>query len=252
MEQSPVLSFTRLIDLRGGLTGVVVDLSIRNLSSGHQVHLNLQQFSIAIPWCPVKWLEKAEPLIIPEERKLRAKKPRPSMYFFAGMPTLAFAEDEALNHRLRRGCVLLPGNELAGPLMGVGERPIPNEFLDRERITACLSAYFERGKRCDLQVDFMVEKEPKRGQETTFERVRRQRLLEQEQNAGQVANDLNHVRNCQLCVRRRVRTTCRDTVMTSSVAGTFVGVTQHPEKTSGVMNLCTLRHMTEEQKGVRS
>jgi hypothetical protein len=236
MEQSPVLPFTRLIDLRGGLTGVIVDLSIRNLSSGYPVHLNLQQFSIDIPWCPIKWLEKAEPLIIPEARRLPAKKPLLSMYFFPGMPMLAFAKDEALNHCLRRECALVPGNELAGPLMGVGERPIPNEFHDRKRFTTCLSAYYERGERCDLQVDFMVEREPKRGQETTFERVKRQRLLEQERNAVQVANDLNHVCNCQLCVRRKVRTP-------------VVGMTQDPEKTSGVTNLCMLRHMTEEQKG---
>ena len=188
MEQSPVNFTTRLIELKGGLTGVIVDLTIGNPPSGRPIHLDLQNFRIEIPWCQVNWLEKAEPLIIERERP--EKTPAPKLYFLPGDPTLSFAKNEVLNHRLSRRCVLLPGNELVGPLMGVGERPVPNEFHDRQRFTTCLSAYYERGKRCDLQVDFIVEREPKRGQGTTIARLTRQRLLEQERKARFVHDSL--------------------------------------------------------------
>jgi len=188
MEQGPVNFHTSLIELEGGLTGVVVDLIIGNPPSGHPIHLDLQQFRIEIPWCQVNWLEKAEPLIA-EARKRPKKTPAPKLYFLPGYPTLSFAKNEVLNHRLSRRCVLLPGNELVGLLMGVGERPLPDEFHDRERFTTCLSVYYARGKRCDLQVDFMVDREPKHGQDTVMARVARQRLLEQVSNPLEFVND---------------------------------------------------------------
>jgi hypothetical protein len=189
MEQGPVNFHTSLIELKGGLTGVVVDLIIINPSSGHPIHLNRQKFRIEIPWCQVNWLEKAEPLIA-EARKRPKKTPAPKLYFLPGYPALSFAKNEVLNHRLSRRCVLLPGNELVGLLMGVGDRPLPHEFHDRQRFTTRLSAYYERGKSCDLQVDFMVDREPKHGQDTVMARVARQRLLEQESNPLKFVDDL--------------------------------------------------------------
>jgi hypothetical protein len=185
MEQGPVNFHTRLIELNAGLTGVVVDLIIGNPSSGHPIHLSLRNFRIEIPWCQVNWLEKAESLIT-EARKRPEEMPAPKLYFLPGYPALCFAKNDVLNHRLSRGCVLLPGNDLVGPLMGIGERPVPNEFHDRQRFTTCLSAYYGRGKRCDLRVDFMIEREPKHGQDTAMVSVARQRLLEQSKQPAKV------------------------------------------------------------------
>ena len=80
MEQGPVNFYTRLIELKGGLTGVIIDLIIGNPPSGHPIHLDLQNFRIEIPWCQVNWLEKAEPLII-KARKRPEKTPAPKLYF---------------------------------------------------------------------------------------------------------------------------------------------------------------------------
>lgn len=161
MEQSPVAPHTRLIDLPGGQTGVVVDLIIRNPLTGRPIRLDLQKFRIEVPWCPIIWLKKPQPLDIPRWARMRAKRPGQPLYSFPGPEPLAFAKDEALNHPLGRGWVLLPGDELTGPLMGIGERPLLDRFHDRERFTTCLSAFYGRGKRCDVQVDLMVEREAK-------------------------------------------------------------------------------------------
>jgi len=84
------------------------------------------------------------------------------MYFFPGMLTFAFVRDEVLNHRLRHKLVILPGDEIAGILMGLGDGRLPDGFHDRERFTTRLSAYYGRGKRSDLEVDFMVNLNPER------------------------------------------------------------------------------------------
>jgi hypothetical protein len=93
--------------------------------------------------------------------KLTALSRAANLYSFPGLRTLSFERDAVLNHRLNGRSVLLPGDELEGLLMAIGEGPLPNEFHDRERFSTILSAYYGRWKRCDLQVDLMVSRQTK-------------------------------------------------------------------------------------------
>jgi hypothetical protein len=153
MWQGPVNFESCLIELDHGRTGVILSLIIQNPPTlDRLIRLDLQRFRIEIPWCrQFDWLE--DPI---------SKGPRPYLYSFPGMRTLSFGRDEVLNHRLGHGGALLPGDELEGLLMGVGEGAMPDEFHDRQRFSTHLSAYYERGKLCDLGVDLMVRREAKK------------------------------------------------------------------------------------------
>lgn len=153
MWQGPVNFESCLIELDHGRTGVIVSLIIQNPPTlDRLIRLDLQRFRIEIPWCrQFSWLEDP-----------RGKAPRPYLYSFSGLRSLSFEPGLVLNHRLGRRDVLLPGDELDGLLMGVGEGAMPNEFHDRQRFSTLLWTYYDREKRCDLNVDLMVQRERKR------------------------------------------------------------------------------------------
>ena len=68
-----------------------------------------------------------------------------NFYVFRIRPLMIYPRDEVLNHRIARSCFLYPGDSLEGWLLAVGEKPIPPEYGNRDRLEMRLTLFDQRG-----------------------------------------------------------------------------------------------------------
>jgi hypothetical protein len=61
-------------------------------------------------------------------------------------PPRIFPRTDALNHQLARSCVLYPGESLEGWLLPVGQKPLPPEYRDGDRLKMRLTLFDQRGR----------------------------------------------------------------------------------------------------------
>lgn len=81
------------------------------------------EYRLEIPWheWQFRWLEKPW-----------MKVPRESDYMFPSHGLCGHDPEDVLNHRLGNKGKLLPGDDLDGLLLGVGQTPIPEQYKDRQ------------------------------------------------------------------------------------------------------------------------
>ena len=68
-----------------------------------------------------------------------------NFYVFPTQTPMPYPRDEVLNHRIGRNCFLYPGECWEGWLLAVGEKPIPPEYRDRDRLKIRLTLFDQRG-----------------------------------------------------------------------------------------------------------
>jgi hypothetical protein len=68
-----------------------------------------------------------------------------NFYVFPTHTPMVYPRDEVLNPRIARSCFLYPGESLEGWLLAVGEKPIPPEYRDRDRVEMRLTLFDQRG-----------------------------------------------------------------------------------------------------------
>ena len=69
-----------------------------------------------------------------------------NFYVFPTRTPMAYPRGEVLNPRIARRCFVYPGESLEGWLLAVGEKPIPPEYRDRDRVKMRLTLFDQRGQ----------------------------------------------------------------------------------------------------------
>ena len=156
-----------VFDLYSGGTGYMLAAAIWNVSKRiHWAHEG--RLELLWPESDFRWLEN--PL---------GKIPREYSYSFPPPGPEGFDPADVLNHRLRDGCRLYPDPKdcLEGLLLGVGQSPIPDHYVERQGLKMRLSIYDERGIRYATHVILRVRREQRRGHQQAKGSLRRGREL---------------------------------------------------------------------------
>ncbi len=103
-----------VFELDSGGTAYMLAAAIHN-DSDQILRPQEPRLEMAWPESHFRWLEN--PL---------ARVPREYVYSFPSPGPAGFDRDAVLNHRLRPGCKLGPGDSLEGLLLGVGQASVPN------------------------------------------------------------------------------------------------------------------------------
>ncbi len=150
LSQSPSEVDTEVFDLPCGVTGY--RLGIRMHNGSYRIILPLE-YRLEIPWheWQFRWLERPW-----------TKMPRESVYLFPSHGLAGHDPEDVLNHRLGSKGKLLPGGDLDGLLLGVGQAPIPEQYKDRQAVWMLLSVIDQRGNPYELKVQFIVRREKQR------------------------------------------------------------------------------------------
>ena len=165
IRQSGNVAENCVFDLYSGGAGYMLATAIYNPSKrihwAHEARLKLLW-----PESDFRWLEN--PL---------GKIPREYDYWFPPPGPAGFDPAVVLNHRLRHGCKLYPDDCLEGLLLGVGQSPIPDHYVDRQGLKMRLSIYDEKGNRYASDVILRVSREQRRGRQQAKGSLRRGREL---------------------------------------------------------------------------
>jgi hypothetical protein len=159
LSQSPIAIDTAVFDLPCGGTGYRIGINMYNESNRI---ISPWELRLEIPWheWQFRWLEKPW-----------TKTPRESVYLFPSHGLAGHDPEDVLNHRLGSKGRILPGRDLDGLLLGVGQAPIPEQYKDRQAVWMQLSVIDQRGNPYELKVKFMVFREKQR-QGQSGERLR--------------------------------------------------------------------------------
>jgi hypothetical protein len=91
------------------------------------------------------------------ENPLR-KSPRECLYSFPPPGPVGFEPEVVLNHRVGRKGRLNPGESFEGLLLGMGQGRLPDDFRDRQRVSAKLTVFGGGDDRCELEVTLCVRR----------------------------------------------------------------------------------------------
>ncbi len=160
-----------VFDLDSGGAAYMLAIAIENDSD--QI-LRVQELRLEMAWpeSHFRWLEN--PL---------AKVPREYFYSFPPPGPAGFDRDVVLNHRLRPGCKLYPGDSLEGLLLGVGQASVPDQYLNRQGLHMRLSILDGRGNRYSSDVILAVSREG---------RVRRRQVKESQRSGRELFSRWQH------------------------------------------------------------
>jgi len=145
--QSGTIVENAIFDLDSGGAGYMLAVAIYN-DSDKILRPQEPRLEIAWPESHFRWLEN--PL---------GKVPREYTYSFPPPGPAGFDPDAVLNHLLRPGRKLYPGDLLEGLLFGVGQASIPAQYLDRQALQMRLSILDGRGNRYSSDVTLRVSRE---------------------------------------------------------------------------------------------
>jgi hypothetical protein len=136
-----------VFDLAFGGTGYMLSIAI--LNDANRI-IRPREFRLAMVWDEpqFRWLE--DPL---------RKVPRQFTYEFPSHGPVGFEREVVLNHRLGAKGRLNPGDCLDGFLLGVGQRPIPGAYSDRQILRTRLSVVDDRGDCYESRVKLLVRRE---------------------------------------------------------------------------------------------
>lgn len=150
LRQSPIAIETTVFDLPDGTTGFILAIIICNESKQIIVPL---EYRLAIPWLEsqFRWLEKPW-----------TKSPQEREYLFSSPRLAGFDPEDVLNHRLGSKGKLFPNSDREGFLLGVGQAPIPEEYLDRQSVCMSLSILDQRGDCHELKLKLIVSRDQQR------------------------------------------------------------------------------------------
>lgn len=164
LHQTGTVVDTGVYDLNSGGAGFALCVAICNISNRT---LRLKELRVAIPWSEphFRWLENPW-----------AKMPREYTYSLPPDGPAGFDPEAVLNHRLRPGCKLCPGDPLEGLLLGVGEASIPDQYVDRQAVSMRLSIFDTRGNSYACDVTLMVRREARGSRRQANERLSSERL----------------------------------------------------------------------------
>jgi hypothetical protein len=137
-----------------GETGFMLSILIHNDSDRNT---RLQGARLDIPW-PVlnfRWLEN--PL-----RKI----PREYTYSHPSYGPGGFDPEDVLNHRFNGRYKLIPDDWLDGLLLGAGQAPIPDQYVDRQKVPMRLTIFDGQGRPYALDVFLRMsrDRQPRRNQ----------------------------------------------------------------------------------------
>jgi hypothetical protein len=167
IRQSGNVAENCAFDLYSGGTAYMLAAAIYNASK--QIHwAHEPRLELLWPESHFRWLENPW-----------GKIPREYDYSFPPPGPAGFDPEVVLNHRLHHGCKLYPepNDCLEGLLLGVGESPIPDHYVDRQGLKMRLSIYDEKGNRYASDVILRVSREQKRGRQQAKGSLRRGREL---------------------------------------------------------------------------
>jgi hypothetical protein len=136
-----------VFDLDSGGTGYMLAVAIYN-GSGQILRPQGPRLELAWPESHFRWLENPF-----------GKVPREYTYSFPPPGPAGFDRDAVLNHRLRPGSKLYPGDWLEGLLLGVGQASVPDQYLNRQGLRMRLSILDGRGNRYPSDVILRVSRE---------------------------------------------------------------------------------------------
>jgi len=142
--QSPDILESGVYGQVGGETFFMVGIVLFN---GSDRVVRLQACRLQIPWHEPRFRWMKNPL---------GKIPREYCYWHPAFGPAGFEPDEVLNHRFDRGLKLFPDDSIDGLLFGVGESPLPEEYIDRQRIRTRLTIFESRGNCHFLDVNLMA------------------------------------------------------------------------------------------------
>ena len=142
--QEPNEPGTRIFDLDSGKTGYMLSIAIRNDSPRT---LWLHEYRLEIPWWEPSFQWLKDPW---------GKIPREHTYSFPDSTLIGFERDIVLNHRLGRRGRLCPGDWIEGSLLGVGEKPMPSGYQDRDPVAIKLWVLDEKGNRFGSDFKFLA------------------------------------------------------------------------------------------------
>ncbi len=156
---------TAIFDLESGGAAYVLNVAIDNVSDRI---LRPQEPRLEIPWSDLhfRWLENPF-----------GKAPREYTYSLPPYGPAGFDPEVVLNHSLRPGRKLYPGDYLEGLLLGVGQASIPVHYVDRQAVKLRLSIYDERGHRYTSDLILLVSRERKPRRQQAKESLRSGREL---------------------------------------------------------------------------
>jgi len=154
IQQSGTAADNAVFDSALGETGFMLSIAIHN-DSDRNARLQGARLDTSWPEWHFRWLEN--PL-----RRI----PREYLYSHPSYGPDGFDPEVVLNHRLNGRCKLLPDDWVDGLLLGAGQAPIPDEYVDGQQVQMRLTIFDGQGRPCALDVLLRVslERQPRRGQ----------------------------------------------------------------------------------------
>jgi hypothetical protein len=137
--QTPTAMESSVYDLNSGGTGLELGIVIWNESDRI---IRLDQARIKLPWTDITWLHPLRKGV--------------SEVYQVDPKLCGYERDAVLNHYFGARAKVLPGDSLEGLLLGRGDRAIPDDFSDRQRIQTILSIYDTRESCFEVPVNFCV------------------------------------------------------------------------------------------------
>lgn len=197
IRQAGTIAENAIFDSVFGETGFMLSIVIHNVSD-RIIRPQGARLKIRWPQPHFRWLEN--PL---------AKVPREFTYSHPSFGPAGFDPELVVNHRLNGRCKLYPGDYLEGLLLGVGQAPMPDHYVDRQAVRIRLSVYDERGNRYTSDLILLVRREQKLGRQQTKESLRGGRELLAKNTQPGAYGTREAVRMLQLacgfCAERRLR-----------------------------------------------
>jgi len=158
--QSGNCAENRVFELESGATGFMMAIAIDNTSK-RVLRPRAARLEILWPEPNFRWLENPV-----------SKVPREDSYSFPRYGPEGFDPEVVLNHRLDGRCGVYPDDPIEGLLLGVGQAPIPDRYLDRQSVRMKLTIFEGREGRSDVEVILGVCRERNRRRSQTEESLR--------------------------------------------------------------------------------
>lgn len=140
-----------VFELESGATGFMMAIAMHS-TCGRVLRPREAQLDILWPESNFCWLENPV-----------SKVPREYTYSFPRCGPEGFDPEVVLNHRLGGSCRLCPGDPIEGLLLGIGQAPIPDRYLDRQSVRMKLTIFEGREGRADVEVILGVDRRRKPG-----------------------------------------------------------------------------------------
>ncbi len=141
ITQSGTVVQNEVFDLNNGGTGYLISLLISNDDADRTI--SIDHFRLEIPWDEptFRWLPKPF-----------GRRPSARTYRFPRGGPEDLVPEVVLNHRIGRLGRFYPGDWIDGYLLGIGEAPIPESYIDRQGVEMTLSICESRGSVIPLDI----------------------------------------------------------------------------------------------------